>query len=64
MEPKETPHCLIPCLLVVFTWHLEILVTTLPLGGCEREEGARGGGGGGGEGRGGEWEGEKEEAHS
>ena len=31
IEPKETPSCLIPCLLVVFTWQLEILVTTLVL---------------------------------
>ena len=29
MEPKETPGCLIPRLLVVFTLQLEILVTTL-----------------------------------
>ena len=29
IEPKEIPSCLIPCLLVVFTWELEILVTTL-----------------------------------
>ena len=28
MEPKEIPSCLIPRLLVVFTWQLEILVTT------------------------------------
>ena len=28
-EPKETPSCLIPRLLVVFTRQLEILVTTL-----------------------------------
>ena len=28
LEPKETPRCLIPCLLVVFTWQLEILMTT------------------------------------
>ena len=27
MEPKETPSCLILCLLVVFTQQLEILVT-------------------------------------
>ena len=27
-EPKEIPSCLIPRLLVVFTWQLEILVTT------------------------------------
>ena len=27
--PKETPRCLIPCLLVVFTQQLEILATTL-----------------------------------
>ena len=31
IEPNETPSCLIPCLLVVFTWQLEILVTTLVL---------------------------------
>ena len=30
MEPKEIPSCLIPRLLVVFTWQLKILVTTLP----------------------------------
>ena len=29
VEAKETPSCLIPCLLVVFTQQLEILVTTL-----------------------------------
>ena len=29
IEPKEIPSCLIPCLLVVFSWQLEILVTTL-----------------------------------
>ena len=29
LEPKETPQCLIPCLLVVFTRQLEILATTL-----------------------------------
>ena len=29
IEPKETCSCLIPRLLVVFTQHLEILVTTL-----------------------------------
>ena len=28
-KPKEIPSRLIPCLLVVFTWQLEILVTTL-----------------------------------
>ena len=28
IEPKEIPSCLIPCLLVVFTRQLEILVTT------------------------------------
>ena len=27
IEPKEIPRCLIPRLLVVFTWQLEILVT-------------------------------------
>ena len=27
IEPKETPSCLFPHLLVVFTRHLEILVT-------------------------------------
>ena len=27
IEPKETPSCLILCLLVVFTQQLEILVT-------------------------------------
>ena len=30
IEPKEIPSCSIPCLLVVFTWQLEILVTTIP----------------------------------
>ena len=29
IEPKEIPSCLIPCLLVVFTRQLEILVTLL-----------------------------------
>ena len=29
IEPKEIPCCLIPRLLVVFTWQLEILVTSL-----------------------------------
>ena len=29
IKPKEIPSCLIPCLLVVFTLHLEILVTAL-----------------------------------
>ena len=29
IEPKEIPSCLIPRLVVVFTWQLEILVTTL-----------------------------------
>ena len=29
MEPKETPSCLIPRLLVLFTLQLEIFVTTL-----------------------------------
>ena len=29
IEPKEIPSCLIPCLLVVFTQQIEILVTTL-----------------------------------
>ena len=29
MKLKEIPSCLIPCLLVVFTRQLEILVTTL-----------------------------------
>ena len=29
LEPKETPRCLIPRLLVVFTRQLEILATTL-----------------------------------
>ena len=28
-EPKETPSCLIPRLLLVFSWQLKILVTTL-----------------------------------
>ena len=27
IEPREIPSCLIPHLLVVFTWQLEILVT-------------------------------------
>ena len=30
-EPKEIPSCLIPHMLVVFTWQLETLVTTLYL---------------------------------
>ena len=29
IKPKEIPSCLIPCLLVVFTRQLEILVTSL-----------------------------------
>ena len=29
IEPKEIPSCFIPFLLVVFTWQLEILVTTI-----------------------------------
>ena len=29
LKPKETPRCLIPRLLVVFTHQLEILTTTL-----------------------------------
>ena len=29
IEPKEIPSCLIPLLLVVFTWQLEILVKSL-----------------------------------
>ena len=29
IEPKEIPSYLIPCLLIVFTQQLEILVTTL-----------------------------------
>ena len=29
MKPKKIPSCLTPRLLVVFTWQLEILVTTL-----------------------------------
>ena len=29
IEPKEIPSCFIPCLLVVFTQQLEILVTSL-----------------------------------
>ena len=29
IEPKEIPSCLIPCLLLGFTWELEILVTTM-----------------------------------
>ena len=28
-EPKEIPSCLIPCLLAVFIWQLEIVVTSL-----------------------------------
>ena len=32
LEPKEIPSCFTPRLLVVFTWQLEILVTTLLLG--------------------------------
>ena len=32
IEPKEKiPSCLIPHLLVIFKWQLEILVTTLPI---------------------------------
>ena len=31
IEPKQIPNCLIPCLLVVFTRQIEILVTTLPI---------------------------------
>ena len=31
IEPKETPSCMIPRLLVLFTQQLEILVTTLPI---------------------------------
>ena len=31
IELKEIPCCLIPRLLVVFTWQLEILVTTLDI---------------------------------
>ena len=31
IEPKEIPSCLIPCLLVLFTGQLEILVTALNL---------------------------------
>ena len=31
IEPKEIPSCLIPCLLFVFTWQLEILLTSLYL---------------------------------
>ena len=32
IEPKEKiPSCLIPRLLVIFKWRLEILVTTLPI---------------------------------
>ena len=29
IQPKEIPSCMIPRLLVVFTWQLEIVVTTL-----------------------------------
>ena len=29
VEPKEIPCCLLPCLLVVFIWQLDILVTAL-----------------------------------
>lgn len=29
VEPKEIPRCLLPCLLVVFIWQLDILVTAL-----------------------------------
>ena len=32
IDPTETPSCLIPRLLVVFTRQLEILVTTLSAG--------------------------------
>ena len=31
MEPKETPSCLIPRPLFLFTQQLDILVTTLPI---------------------------------
>ena len=30
IEPKGIPRCLIPHLIVVFTWQLEILAITLP----------------------------------
>jgi len=29
IEPREIPSCLLPCLLVVFIWQLDILVTAL-----------------------------------
>ena len=29
LEPKETPRCLIPHLLIVFNWQLAILATTV-----------------------------------
>ena len=41
IKPIEFPSCLIPCLLVLFTPQLEILVTTLPNPeeyGCTPEE--------------------------
>ena len=31
IEPKEILNCLIPCLLVVFAWQLEIFKTTLDM---------------------------------
>ena len=31
IEPKEIPSCLIPLLLVVFMWQIEILVTALEI---------------------------------
>ena len=34
VEPQEIPSCFIPCLLVVFTRQLEILVTPLEILGC------------------------------
>ena len=29
IQPKEIPSCMIPRLLVVFTWQLKIVLTTL-----------------------------------
>ena len=31
IKPKQIPNCLIPCVLVVFTQPIEILVTALPI---------------------------------
>ena len=37
IEPKEIPSSLIPHLLVVFTLQLELLVTTLNKGTCDKD---------------------------